>query len=123
MVLNERKRLAEQNEDLDSKETQAPVDSTDTKIAEMLAASTERVEQMMAAQKAREAIAEAELQQMAEKTRERDARAREAEQNFLRNKEEAAAKRGISKRAAEVELIAQLATSLSDKSHEPEKDS
>ena len=38
-------------------------------------------------------------------------------------KEEAAAKRGISKRAAEVELIAQLATSLSDKSHEPEKDS
>ncbi len=37
-------------------------------------------------------------------------------------KEEAAAKRGISKRAAEVELIAQLATSLSDKSYEPEKD-
>lgn len=115
MVLKEREKRMEGSDNRDSKGAQAPVDGTDAKIAEMLAASTERVEQIMATQKAREAIAEAELKQMAEKTRERDARAREAEENFLRFKEEEAAKAAVQRRKREektAEIKAALAAKL-----------
>lgn len=116
LVLKEREKLIEKEEaESDTKKVEAPVEDTDAKIAAMLAASSERVEQIMATQKKREAIAEAELKRMAEKARERDARAREAEQNRMLSKEEEVAKAAVERRQREektAEIKANLAAKL-----------
>lgn len=116
MVLKRRRKIIKMQESEEGeKKVQAPVDDTDAKIAAMLAASTERVEQIMATQKAREAIAEAELKKMAEKARERDIRAREAEQSRLLSKEEEAAKAAVERQKRDEKtavLKARLAAEL-----------
>jgi hypothetical protein len=117
MVLREREHIMELAEagDGESKKVEVPVEDTDAKIAAMLAASSERVEQIMATQKSREAIAEAELKRMAEKARERDARAREAEQSRLLFREEEAAKASAERQQREektAEIKAKLAAEL-----------
>lgn len=123
MVLDERQHIMELAEagDDDNKKVDAPVDDTEAKIASMLAASSERVEQIMATQKAREAIAEAELKRMAEKAQERDVRAREAEQSRLLFREEEAAKAAVQRRQrAEktAEIKAKLAAELEHQERE-----
>ena len=101
MVLDEWKRLEEAEETAaDEKKVAAP-DPEAEKIAAMLASSTERVEQIMAAQKAREAMVEAEGRRRLEKANEQEQHRREAETRRLLTVEERQAERQAQRAAAE----------------------
>merc|ERR1711969_410548 len=101
MVLDEWKRLEEAEETAaDEKKVAAP-DPEAEKIAAMLASSTERVEQIMAAQKAREAMVEAEGRRRLEKANEQEQHRREAETRRLLTVEQRQAERQAHRAAAE----------------------
>lgn len=118
MVLDERTGIIEALEEAADEKKVVVVDDTTAKIEAMIAQSAERIEGIMAAQKAREAAAEAEMKRMHENAKDRDERAAEQARVRAMNNEERAAEHAIERTKKEEKtnaIKAKLAAELERK--------